>query len=197
MLLLTLRGTPTLYYGDELGMENVAIPPERVQDPWEKNEPGLGLGRDPSRTPMPWDGSRHAGFTTGEPWLPLSPDHARRNVARMAQDPGSILTLYRRLIALRRAHPALHAGSYATVASEGEVFAYERRHANGERLLVALNLGQEPQRLALPGAGLPPARVLLSSALDRTDEAVAGELALRPDEGVVLSLAANGARPAA
>ncbi len=197
MLLLTLRGTPTLYYGDELGMENVAIPHERVQDPWEKNEPGLGLGRDPSRTPMPWDGSRHAGFTTGEPWLPLSPDHATRNVARMAQDPGSILTLYRRLIALRHEHVALHAGSYATVASDGEVFAYERRHANGERLLVALNLGQEPQRLALPGAGLLPARVLLSSALDRTDEAVAGELALRPDEGVVLNLAASGARPAA
>ncbi|HZZ89127.1 MAG TPA: alpha-amylase family glycosyl hydrolase, partial [Caulobacteraceae bacterium] len=73
MLLLTLRGTPTLYYGDELGLEQAAIAPERVQDPWEKNEPGLGLGRDPCRTPMPWDASPHAGFSTAEPWLPLNP----------------------------------------------------------------------------------------------------------------------------
>ena len=71
MLLLTLRGTPTIYYGDEIGMRDVPIPPERVQDPWEKNEPGLGLGRDPERTPMQWDGRPKAGFTTGEPWLPL------------------------------------------------------------------------------------------------------------------------------
>ena len=72
MLLLTLRGTPTLYYGDELGLEDVAIPPDRVQDPWERNEPGLGLGRDPARTPMPWDNSTNAGFTTGTPWLPVN-----------------------------------------------------------------------------------------------------------------------------
>src|SRR5581483_1078905 len=80
MLLLTLRGTPTMYYGDELGMENVTIPPDRVQDPWEKNEPGLGLGRDPQRTPMQWDSSPNAGFTTVIPWLPLAPDHTSRNV---------------------------------------------------------------------------------------------------------------------
>jgi alpha-glucosidase len=71
MLLLTLRGTPTIYQGEELGLTDVSIPPERVQDPWEKNVPGLGLGRDPVRTPMPWDGSATAGFTTGEPWLPI------------------------------------------------------------------------------------------------------------------------------
>jgi alpha-glucosidase len=82
MLLLTLHGTPTLYYGDKIGMEKVAIPPERAQDPWEKNEPSLGPGRDPSRPPMPWDESRHAGFTLGEPWLPVSPGHTTRNVAR-------------------------------------------------------------------------------------------------------------------
>src|SRR5919205_1184553 len=75
MLLLTLRGTPTLYQGEEIGMTDVPIPPERVQDPWERNVPGLGLGRDPARTPMPWDGRFGAGFTTGEPWLPLGADH--------------------------------------------------------------------------------------------------------------------------
>src|SRR5918994_1015648 len=74
MLLLTLRGTPTLYQGDELGIGKVDIPPHQVRDPKELREPGIGLGRDPSRTPMAWDGSLNAGFTTGEPWLPLHGD---------------------------------------------------------------------------------------------------------------------------
>ena len=73
MLLLTLRGTATIYYGDELGLKDVSIPPDRVQDPWEKNEEGFGRGRDPARTPIPWDDSANAGFTTGAPWLPLNP----------------------------------------------------------------------------------------------------------------------------
>ena len=82
MLLLTLRGTPTLYYGDELGMTDVPIPPEQVQDPWEKNVPGFGLGRDPVRTPMPWSGDPNAAASpSGTPWLPLGPDAATRNVA--------------------------------------------------------------------------------------------------------------------
>src|SRR6185369_17017347 len=74
MLLLTLRGTPTLYYGDEIGMHDVAIPPERIQDPVERNVPGCGLGRDPQRTPMQWSAARNAGFTQAEPWLPVAED---------------------------------------------------------------------------------------------------------------------------
>src|SRR3954462_9027466 len=80
MLLLTLRGTPTLYYGDEIGMQDVPIAPSQVQDPFEKNVPGKGLGRDPERTPMRWDASENAGFTTGEPWLPLGDDWQVANV---------------------------------------------------------------------------------------------------------------------
>jgi alpha-glucosidase len=80
MLLLTLRGTPTLYYGDELGMENGLIPAERIRDPLERNMPGGGLGRDPCRTPMQWDGSAKAGFTSGEPWLPVGSDRGTVNV---------------------------------------------------------------------------------------------------------------------
>ncbi len=75
MLLLTLRGTPTLYNGDELGMVNGIIPPKLVQDPAEKNQPGIGMGRDPERTPMLWDSSPNAGFTTGHPWLPINPEN--------------------------------------------------------------------------------------------------------------------------
>ncbi len=141
MLLLTLRGTPTLYYGDELGMSDVAIPPAQVQDPRELREPGLGLGRDPVRTPMPWDGSPNAGFTTGKPWLPLNADWPTRNVARMTEEPHSILTLYRRLLAVRRAHPALSIGDITLLDTDGDVLAYERRHG-AERLIVALNLGE-------------------------------------------------------
>src|SRR5215212_11925476 len=107
MLLLTLRGTPTMYQGEELGMTDVPIPPERVQDPWERNVPGLGLGRDPERTPMPWDERAQGGFTTGEPWLPLGADVETVNVAAQATDPRSILSLTRALLALRRAEPAL------------------------------------------------------------------------------------------
>src|SRR5262249_2707993 len=99
MLLLTLRGTPTLYYGDELGMAGTAIASEAMQDPWEKNEPGLGLSRDPSRTPFQWDATANAGFTSGRPWLPLDPAYPMYNVATLRADSTSILTLYQRLIA--------------------------------------------------------------------------------------------------
>ena len=185
MLLLTLRGTPTLYYGDEIGIGRVEIPPDRVQDPWERNEPGRGLGRDPVRTPMPWDGSRNGGFTPAEPWLPLNPDHATRNVAGQAADPASILALHRRLIALRRARPALAIGDYAPIEAEGAVLAYRRGHGS-ERLAVALNLGDAPARAEI-GAG---ARVLLSTHLDREGEEAGPRVALRPQEGVILEIGA-------
>src|SRR6185436_9473980 len=108
----------------------------------------LGLGRDPVRTPMPWDGSENAGFTTSRPWLPLNADWPTRNVADMA-DPHSILTLYRQLLAARRAYSALAIGDFALLDSEGDGLAYERRHGV-EGLIVALNLGAQPQRLTLP-----------------------------------------------
>jgi alpha-glucosidase len=183
MLLLSLRGTPTIYYGDELGLADVAIPPDRVVDPRELREPGLNLGRDPVRTPMPWDGTANAGFTTATPWLPLNPDWEQRNVARLAADPASCLNLHRRLLALRRAYPALAIGDFAMVDADGDVLAYERRH-DGKRLLVALNLGADPQRLVLPdwarGGGILLST--LGNAADPSGEA----LMLRGNEGVIL-----------
>jgi alpha-glucosidase len=187
MLLLALRGTPTLYYGDELGMRDVPIPPDRVRDPWEKNTPGLGLGRDPVRTPMPWDGSPGGGFTTGEPWLPMGEDHRSQNVAAQRGDPTSMLTLYRRLIALRRVEPALLLGTYRP-AGVGEDWLAFLRESGGRRLLVALNLGSEPRAIELPG---PAGRVLLSTALDRDGEPVQGSIGLRGDEGVILELSGS------
>ena len=176
LLLLTLRGTPTLYQGDELGIGKVTIPPERVRDPQDLRQPGLGLGRDGSRTPMPWDGSTNAGFSTGEPWLPLNDDWAARNVAAQANDAGSMLALYRRLLALRRSHGALNLGDIQIHAAVPDLLVYERSDG-GEHLLVALNFAGEPR--ALPFAG----ELLLS-----TTGAAAFHGTLAPDEGVILRL---------
>jgi glycosidase len=184
MLLLTLRGTPTLYYGDELGLSDVSVPADQVQDPRELREPGLGLGRDPVRTPMLWDGSENAGFTAATPWLPLNADWPTRNVARLTEEPQSILMLYRRLLALRRTSPALSIGSFALLDAEGDVLAYERRHG-AERLIVALNLGLRTQRLQLPGWA-SNARPLLSTLADATPPEH-GALLLRGNEGVILT----------
>lgn len=185
MLLLTLRGTPTLYYGDELGLGRVEIPPAQVQDPRELREPGLGLGRDPVRTPMPWDESANAGFTTGTPWLPLNADWAERNVACEAQDPASMLVLHRRLLALRRAHPALSVGDFALidVGDAADVLAYERRHGE-QRIVVVLNLGGTPQSVALP-AWARHAQTLLSTLA--SEPTIGERVLLRPDEGLVLA----------
>jgi len=184
LLLLTLRGTPTVYYGDEIGMRDVAIPPERVRDPWELNLPGRGLGRDPERTPMQWDGSRVAGFTTGEPWLPLG-DPAECSVAPQVDDPGSILTLHRRLLALRHAEPALAVGRWEPVDARGDILAYLR--AEGDtRFLVALNLASAAARLPGAWAG----EVTLSTRPDRDGEPVEGAVALGGDEAVVVRLRA-------
>jgi alpha-glucosidase len=180
LLLMTLRGTPTMYYGDEIGMHNVPIPIDRVRDPWEKNEPGLGFGRDPYRTPMQWSAGPNAGFSEGEPWLPLMADHQARNVETMRNDPRSILTFYRRLIALRREHAALSIGDYVPGGVEGDVFWFERRD-RGERFIVALNFGHEPVRIRLPMQG----RVVLSTGLDREGEHIESVLALHSDEGLV------------
>jgi len=183
MLLLTLRGTPTLYQGEEIGMTDVPTPPDKVQDPWERNVPGLGLGRDPERTPMQWDGAANAGFTTGEPWLPVGPDHGTVNVAVQAGDPQSMLSLYRTLTRLRRNEPALSVGGYVTATADESVLSYERHH-EGRRLLVGLNMSSAAQTLPK----IDPGRILVSTFLNRTGEEVANCLDLRPHEGCVVDL---------
>jgi alpha-glucosidase len=186
MLLLTLRGTPTIYQGEEIGMTDVPIPPDRVQDPWERRVPELGLGRDAVRTPMQWDAGAGAGFTTAaEPWLPLAEDWHSVNAAVQDRDASSMLALYRALLSLRRAEPALSVGAYAPVAVEEEdVLTYERRdEATGRRLRTALNLGDRPRVLADFAHG---GKVLLSTQPYQAGEMIHGALRLRPAEGVVV-----------
>ncbi len=183
VMLLTLRGTPTLYYADELGMTDVDIPDDRLQDPQ-----GLQLGRefsrDPCRTPMPWDGTPKGGFTTGEPWLPLNDDIERRNVEAQSDDPQSMLRLHRRLLKLRRERRALAVGDYYPMISEGSVIAYIRK-LDDEEILVALNLSAHPQRLELKHHR---GTIILGTHPDRDGEAVQDVLHLRGDEALVIDV---------
>jgi alpha-glucosidase len=185
MLLLTLRGTPTLYYGDEIGMRDVPVPPERQQDPWGLRVPGLG--RDPCRTPMQWNSGPNAGFSppgTADLWLPFAPDYKDTNVEHQREDPASILSLYRRLLAYRRATPALGSGSYEALDMDrGNCFAY-RRQAGGEQLIVVLNFSSEAQTLSLPGLGT--GTIVVSTHMDRKGKVDLGEIGLRADEGLVI-----------
>jgi alpha-glucosidase len=187
MLLLTLRGTPTLYYGDEVGMHDVPIPVEQVQDPFEKNVPGLGLGRDPERTPMQWNADEQAGFTNGKPWLPIPDDYRDINVATERDQPSSILTLYRRLIELRRAEAALSVGEFAPLpATVDDLIAYVRK-SQERRLLIVLNLGASARAFNLSDLECRTS-LLLSTHLDRGREELKDKLALRGDEGVIIEL---------
>lgn len=185
MLLLTLRGTPTLYYGDEIGMHDVEIPSQRVRDPYGKRV--TGKSRDPERTPMQWNASAYTGFSTVEPWLPVAGDYETINVAAQLEDPRSTLTLYRRLLALRRASPALYGGGYRPLDGlPGECFVY-LRECSGERKLIALNFSDTEQALSLPYLAVS-ARVLISTHLDREGPVNLRDLRVRPDEGCLIGL---------
>jgi alpha-glucosidase len=194
MLLLTLRGTPTIYYGDELGLEQAVIPPAQVRDPLEKNVPGQGLGRDGCRTPMPWDAGLNGGFSTAEPWLPVDKNYLEKNVATARDDRTSIYHVYRKLVAARRSHPSLAIGSYRPVVANGDLLLFVRELAD-ERMFVALNLGQEPTEVALVHPGRLKGRVLVSSFGDRDGEGVDGGLGLRADEGLLIVLSPGSRLP--
>ena len=185
MLLLTLRGTPTIYQGEEIGMQDVPIPTQAVRDPWEKNVPGLGLGRDPERTPMQWDASDNAGFTAAEPWLPLSSDSHVLNVAAQRADPHSMLSLYRQLIALRRREPALSIGAHIKADATGDVLTYQRFH-DGRWLTIALNFGDAQTTI---GNTRSTQEVLISTYLDRVNRESGNTIPLRANEGVVMAAA--------
>ena len=193
MLLLTLRGTPTCYYGDEIGMEDVPIPPDKVQDPPAVNQPDLAdiVGRDPERTPMQWDSSPNAGFASPgvTPWLPLANDYAERNVAIQEKDRTSMLNFYRALTSLRRAEPALSVGDYASVdAGSEDVFAYVRTAPGGDRFLIVLNFGSDTYGLDLSRVGNTSATIAVATNMVRQGSVDVSGLELGPNEGLVLRL---------
>jgi alpha-glucosidase len=183
MMLLTLRGTPFLYYGEEIGMRNGFIPAERVCDPVGKRFPPLN--RDPERTPMQWAAGPTAGFSSSpNTWLPIAGDADQINVAAQYNDPSSLLSFYRRLIWYRKENPPLTEGSYQSLEGPPGTFVYERA-GGGKRTVVALNFEARAQTLMLSA----PGRIALSTDPAREmSTAVVGQLELGPVEGAVIEI---------
>ena len=195
MLLLTLRGTPTTYFGEEIGMENGHIPPEFVQDPPAVNQPEIAhiIGRDPVRTPMQWDDSAHAGFTAAEaqPWLPVAANYPTCNVAYQEDDSTSMLNLYRALAQLRQNEPALSVGAYETVETAvSDILAYKRTAPNADSFLILLNLSSTPHTVDLSHIA-PKAAIALASSMARNGLVALHNLTLNADEGLILRLKHN------
>jgi alpha-glucosidase len=189
-MLLTLRGSPFLYYGEEIGMTTTEPKTiDEVHDPVGRRYWPANRGRDGERTPMQWDASAQSGFTTGTPWLPVPPSARVRNVAAEERDAESLLNFYRRLIALRRRSPALLDGNYAAVGSDPHVYAY-RRSTQRQTVIIALNMSGESRTFKLP----PPVRTgpfvynvaLSNMTAPKPRRLVNNELSLAPFEAVIL-----------
>jgi alpha-glucosidase len=153
--LFSLRGSACLYQGEELGLTEAVVPRERMVDPWGIEFWPLFPGRDGSRTPIPWHASApSAGFTTGEPWLPIPDEHRAMAVDAQAADPSSVLTRCRQLLRFRKAHPALRTGAFALRDAPAPLWAFERSDATG-RLLCVLNLSSKPATWAIEDGWTP------------------------------------------
>ena len=182
VLLLTLRGTPFLYYGDELGLENVQIPAEAVHDPWENVEPGRG--RDGERTPMPWNNSEFTGFSDQQPWLPIGFVNRELNVSDLKEDQSSLLHVYRNLIQIRKRRLSLVLGTLELVNCGQAGLVVFRRRFEQECLLVALNLGNERADLTRI-LGEAKASLVFSTQSSREFEGPVRFL--QPKEGVIVN----------
>jgi alpha-glucosidase len=186
MLLLTLRGTPTCYYGDELGMQNVAIALELMRDPEGMEQPKYS--RDPQRTPMQWDDSANAGFCAAEvtPWLPVADDYKIFNVTAEQHDPRSLLMFIHSLLELRRAQPALTIGSYQSIEQDNPYcFVYLRQH-NEQRYLVILNFSAQNESLTVPGQ--IQGHIVLSTYIDSEGSLDLSTVQLRGNEGILIEV---------
>ncbi|MFZ4826247.1 MAG: alpha-amylase family glycosyl hydrolase [Phototrophicaceae bacterium] len=186
MLLLTLWGVPTLYYGDELGMPDGLILPEQRQDPFVGHDDYHGLGRDPGRTPMQWDATAYAGFSTVEPWLPVETTFLS-NVAEQEQDPTSTLNFCKRLIELRRTSPSLHRGSVQFLdTTEPFLLAYQREF-EGFRHLIIINFAETSCTLDLSNM-TDRVELELSSRMDVPTYDTVSSIFIRPYESLLLKL---------
>jgi alpha-glucosidase len=190
MMLLTLWGTSTTYYGEEIGMQNGAIPPEFIQDPPAVNQPEIAhiVGRDPIRTPMQWDSTANAGFAPAcvIPWLPVARNYKTNNVLRQMDDPASMLNLYKALTHLRQGEPALYAGEYASIESGAQdVFAYTRTYPGADSFLVVLNFASSRHKLDFSRTG-SKATIAVATNAYRTGTVDLKSVIVAPDEGLVL-----------
>lgn len=186
-LLLTLPGTPFIYYGEEIGMEDVPITPLQNRDPQGRQERlGIKLSRDPARTPMQWDASESAGFSIrrNNLWLPVGNNREGRNVAQQMEDPSSLLNLTKKLINLRQTNPALLHGEYVPLNVHPEIYAYGRQTGT-QKVLVVLNFSGKPQILAMPENSF--GTVLLSNN-GKERQMVSQAVKLAPYEGCIIDV---------
>lgn len=187
MLLFTLRGTLTLYYGDEIGMRDVAIPVEQIVDPRGVNMPDKNLGRDPQRTPMQWDPTTTAGFTAGKPWLPLDRLSSRINVDVQKENPDSLLSLHRRLIKLRLEEPSLTRGDFVAVYADNQLISYIRQAPSSDAFLIILNLTHRPCYFRPQGNGYN-GKIEVCTAAELEGKRISGTVALEGDQGLIVRL---------
>lgn len=186
LMLLTLRGTPTIYYGDEIRMTDVPVPLSEVQDPQGLNMPDKNLSRDPARTPMQWDDSPYAGFSTVAPWLRIDKKYSRVNVACEKEDPLSMLNLYKKMIALRNSEPALQTGSYKPIFADQQAIAYQREQEGYDSFLIVLNLTHKPCYIPNPGGA--EGEVVVATTPELEGMQLSATICLSGDEGIVVRL---------
>lgn len=184
ILLFTLRGTPTVYYGDEIGMRDAVIAPEDIRDPQGLNMPNKNLSRDPCRTPMHWNNSQHAGFSESKPWLPVSKYHIQENVSLEKDDRFSMLSLYKHLLALRQKENSLLFGDYLPVYADQQMIVYIREAAGSDRFLIALNFSHHPCYYNPPFTW--SGTIEIATSLDLHGQHVKGNISLNGDEGIVI-----------
>jgi len=186
LLQFTLRGMPFMYYGDELGMEDVQIQADKITDPWGKNVPGFNVGRDPERTPMQWDSSSSAGFTTGTPWLGVSSDYKEKNVENESRDPNSMLSFYKELIHHRTNSQALLTGAYKPIESGNGYVLVFGRECSCEKLLVAINFTDTEQTTTVPAEGTLLCNTHRGKCVGEKIQTT--QLKLKPYEGLIIRL---------
>jgi alpha-glucosidase len=187
MLLLTLRGTPTMYYGDEIAMRDVPVPLSDIRDPQGLNMPGKNLSRDPARTPMQWDNSPNGGFSIAKPWLQTDKRFHRINVASEMNNPYSNLTFFKRLIDLRQSEKSLMIGDYKPFFTNNQMMAYYRKTDDDPGFLIVLNLSHRPcyfltDRTRMNG------KIILATSPELEGGEISEELNLSGDEGVIIKM---------
>lgn len=180
LLLFSLPGTLTVYYGEELGMQDVSIPSDEARDPAEKRQPGIGQGRDPERTPIRWDRSHQFGFTTGEPWLPMADSKSSLTAEQSEEEPGSMLTLYRTLLKLRHAEPVLISGQLTEVHDADSVLQFIRSDGR-KRFRVFINLSETTRQVPTQAG-----HIVACTDTNRHGEQISDRLHLQPAEAIIL-----------
>jgi len=186
-MLLTLRGTPFLYYGEEIGMRDINVSRAEIQDPIGRRYWPFNKGRDGCRSPMQWSPARNAGFSSADPWLKIHPGFPERNVDLQKDDPDSLLNFYRKMLDLRKKTPALQEGMFLPLTFDPRrVLAYLRQVEN-QTVLVALNFGRRKVRLALgPRLETTQWELLLSNKRVALPKIEKGWLHLQGDEVCIL-----------